>query len=187
LSTFEYLSVALSFVIGLGVTYLLSSLLSLFRERRTCRPDWLALLWAGYIFTYQVQFWWATFEASAMETWTLPQFLGLLSFSLLLFGAGGLVIPRDAARYPEGLRAYFETDGRWGVGLLSTYFVLAPPLNFWFFGTPILDPLNVSIFAMGLLGLGFLRLVDRRSQVVHSVVFGIVAAALFVWMSPWSY
>jgi hypothetical protein len=187
LSTFEYLSIALSFVIGLGVTYLLSSLLSLFRERRTCRPDWLALLWAGYIFTYQVQFWWALFEISAMEMWTLPQYLGLLSFSLLLFGAGGLVIPHDAARHPEGLRAYFETDGRWGVGLLSTYFVLAPPLNLWFFGTPVLDPLNVSIFAMGLFGLGFLRLADRRSQVVHSVVFGIVAAGLFVWMSPWSY
>jgi len=187
LSTFEYLSVALSFVIGLGVTYLLSSVLSLFRARRTCRPDWLALLWAGYIFTYQVQFWWASFEASTMETWTLPQFLGLLAFSLLLFGAGGLVIPHDAARHPEGLRAYFETDGRWGVALLGTYFVLAPPVNLWFFGTPVLDPLNVAIFATGLFGLGFLRLADRRSQVVHSVVFGIVAAGLFVWMSPWSY
>jgi hypothetical protein len=108
LSTFEYLSVALSFVIGLAVTYLLISLLSLFRERRTCRPDWLALLWAGYVFTYQVQFWWALFEASAMHNWTLPQFFGLLAFSLLLFGAGGLVIPHDAARHPEGLRAYFE-------------------------------------------------------------------------------
>jgi hypothetical protein len=187
LSTFEYLSVALSFVIGLAVTYLLSSLLSLFRERRTCRPDWLALLWAGYVFTYQVQFWWALFEASAMHNWTLPQFFGLLAFSLLLFGAGGLVIPHDAARHPEGLRAYFEADGRWGVALLSAYFVLAPPLNLWFFGTPILDPLNVSIFAMGLFGLAFLRLTDRRRQVVHSVLFGIVAAGLFVWMSPWSY
>ena len=187
MSTFEYLSVALSFVIGLGVTYLLTSLLSLFRERRTCRPDWLALLWAGYVFTYQVQFWWATFEASAMETWTLPQFLGLLSFSLLLFGAGGLVLPHDAGKHPEGLRAYFEADGRWGVALLSAYFVLAPPFNLSFFATPLGDPLNVSIFALGLFGLGFLTLEDRRSQVAHSVVFGVAAVGLFAWMSPWSY
>jgi len=187
LSTFEYLSVALSFVIGLGVTYLLTSLLALFRERRTCRPDWLPLLWTGYVFTYQVQFWWATFEASAIETWTLPRFLVLLSFSLLLFGAGGLVIPNDPARYPEGLRAYFEVDGRWGVALLSAYFVLAAPLNLWFFGTPLFDPLNISILAMGLFGMAFLRLRDRRSQVVHSAIFGLVALSLFIWMSPWSY
>jgi hypothetical protein len=43
LSTFEYVSVAFSFVIGLSVTYLLGSLLSLFRERRICSPDWLPL------------------------------------------------------------------------------------------------------------------------------------------------
>jgi hypothetical protein len=187
LSTFEYMSVALSFVIGLGVTYLLTSLLSLFRERRTCRPDWLALLWAAYVFTYQVQFWWAAFELAALETWTLPQFLVLLSFSLLLFGAGGLVIPHDAARHPEGLRAYFEADGRWGVALLGSYFVLAAPMNLWFFGTPLFHTLNISIFAMGLFGVGFLRLRDRRIQVIHSAIFGLIAVGLFAWMSPWSY
>jgi len=61
----EFLSVALSFVIGLAVTYLLTSLLSLIRERRTCCPDWLPLLWAFYIFGYQVQYWWASFELSS--------------------------------------------------------------------------------------------------------------------------
>jgi hypothetical protein len=187
LSTFEYLSVAFSFVIGLGVTYLLSSVLSLVRERRVCTPDWLALLWAGYIFTYQVQFWWALFELSPTESWTLPQFLGLLTFSLLLFGAGGLVIPHDAARHPEGLRAYFETDGRWGVALLGAYFVLAAPFNASFFGTPFLDPLNVSVFALGLFTLGLLRLRDRRSQVLHAVGSGVGLASIFVWASPWSY
>jgi len=184
---FEFLSVALSFVIGLGVTYLLTSVLSLFRERDRCSPDWLPLLWAFYIFAYQVQFWWAMFELSALESWSLPTFLALLLYSVLLFAAGGLVIPHDAARHEEGLRAYFERDGKWGVAILNVYFLLAPLFNAVLFGLPLTDPLNLSVFGMGLLGLLLLVLQTRRVQIIHAIIWGAIAARLFFLMSPPAY
>ena len=184
---FEFLSVALSFVIGLGITYLLTSLLSLIRERRRCRPDWLALLWAFYVFGYQVQYWWAVFELSEVETWSLKVFLALFFYAVLLFTAGGLVLPHDAARHEEGLRAYFERDGRLGVLLLNVYFLIAPLFNARLFDTPLAEPLNVSIVAMGLFGLSFHFLESRRLQIGHTIVWGIVAATLFFRMSAAAY
>ncbi len=187
MSPFEFLSVALSFVIGLGVTYLLTSVLSLFRERRRCRPDWLPLVWAFYVFAWQAQFWWALFELSALETWTLPTFLALLLYSVLLFAAGGLVIPHDVSGQQDGLRAYFERDGKWGVVVLSAYFLVAPLFNATLFGTPASDPLNLSILGLGLLGAVLLFLKRRRAQIVHALVWGVLAARVFVWASLYSY
>jgi len=184
---FEFLSVALSFVIGLGITYLLTSVLSLVQERRNCRPDWLPLVWAFYVFAYQVQYWWAVFELSEVREWSLTLFLALLSYAVLLFAAGGLILPHDAARHDEGLRAYFERDGRIGVLLLNLYFLIAPIFNDRLFATPLTDPLNLSIVGMGLFGFSFCLLRSRRLQVAHTILWGIAAAALFYWMSPMAY
>jgi len=184
---FEFLSVALSFVIGLGVTYLLTSLLSLVRERRICRPDWLPVLWAFYVFAYQVQYWWAVFELAELETWSLPVFLAVFVYAVLLFSAGGLVLPHDAARHEEGLRVYFERDGRFGVLLLNIYLLIAPFFNARLFDTPLADPLNLSIVGMGLFGLSFFLLRSRRLQIAHTIAWGIGAATLLIWMSPAAY
>jgi hypothetical protein len=50
---FEFLSVALSFVLGLAVTVLLTSLLTAFRARRKTRMSWLPLTWAFYVLVIQ--------------------------------------------------------------------------------------------------------------------------------------
>jgi hypothetical protein len=184
---FEFLSVALSFVIGLGVTYLLTSLLSLIRERRTCRLDWLPLLWAFYVFGYQVQYWWALFELAALDSWSLTVFLAVLLYSVLLFAAGGLVLPHDAARHDEGLRTYFERDGRLGVVLLNVYVLIAPVFNVLLFDTPLSDPLNLSLVGLGLFGLSFPLLRSRSLQTAHTMVWGIAGTILFFRLSPAAY
>ena len=187
MTTFEYLSVALSFVIGLGVTYLLTSFVSLYRERRKCRPDWVPILWAFYVFVFQVQYWWAIYSLAEMETWSLTLFLLLLSYALLLFGAGGLVIPNEASRHPEGLRAYFEADGRAGVVLLSVYGLIAPFANFVVFGNPLLTGLNGVVIGWSILGVSIVLLESRRAYVWHVLVWGGLGALVFVRSSPRAY
>lgn len=187
MTPFEFLSVALSFVIGLGVTYLLTSLLSLIRERRTCRPDWLPLLWASYVFEYQVQYWWGVFELAAMESWRFSVFLALLMYAVLLFAAGGLILPHDAARHEEGLRAYFERDGHLGVVLLNGYCLIAPVFNVFLFGMPARDPLNLSVVGLGLFGLSFQLLRSRRLQIAHTLAWGVAGTVLLFKLSAAAY
>ncbi len=62
MSAFEYFSVALSFVLGLGLTRLLLGALYVFRARERQRVHWIPILWAASIFLFQIQYWWAVFE-----------------------------------------------------------------------------------------------------------------------------
>lgn len=60
MTLFEFLSIGVSLVLGLGVTLLLTSLLAAFRARRRVRLDWIPFVWAAYVLAIQGQYWWVT-------------------------------------------------------------------------------------------------------------------------------
>jgi len=55
MTPFEYLSVLISIILGLGLTHLLSAVRELIQKRAQVRFYWLALIWAALIFMAQVQ------------------------------------------------------------------------------------------------------------------------------------
>ena len=126
MDAFRWISVVLSMILGLAVTRLLSALVAVFRSRTRAQLDWVPLAWAGCIFLWQLQYWWAIIELPGMiNAWTLGSFLLLVSLTLLLFVSAALVLPPSELKEDDTLRASFERDGRWGLVSLSAYFGLA--------------------------------------------------------------
>lgn len=126
MDSFRWIAVALSMILGLGVTRLLSAMVAVFRSRHRVRLDWIPLAWAGCIFMWQLQYWWAVIELpSLIHVWTLPKFLTLIFLTLLLFVAAALVLPPDELKERDSLWDSFERDGRWALVALSLYFMLA--------------------------------------------------------------
>lgn len=103
MTRFAFLSVALSFVLGLAVTVLLTSLLTAFRARQKTRTSWLPLTWAAYLLVIQFDVWWEVYGLVSMESWSAGAFVLLLLIALLLFAAGGLILPTRLGDYPEDL------------------------------------------------------------------------------------
>ena len=94
MTPFEFVTVAVSFILGLGVTQLLSAAVATFRARHRLHLEWLPLLWALSIFLWMFQFWRAIDElASIFDSWTTSRFVTVLSMAMLLFTAGALVLP----------------------------------------------------------------------------------------------
>lgn len=52
MSNFPIVATVLSMILGLSVTRLLLGALTVFRIRRTAKPDWVALVWAAILFRY---------------------------------------------------------------------------------------------------------------------------------------
>jgi len=140
---FEFLSVALSIVLGLGVTVLLTSLLGVFRARRKTRVSWLPLTWAFYILVIQFDVWWEVFGLASVESWTAGAFVLLLLIALLLFVAAGLVLPTRLGDYPEDLDEYFQRDGRWAVAVVGLFQAVAMFTNTALFHFDILGFMNI--------------------------------------------
>ena len=168
---FRWIAVVLSILLGLGVTRLLTALVGLFRARHHAKLDAVPLVWAGCLFLWQLQFWWAIVELpSLVPTWTIFEFLVLVALALLLFVAGALLLP-DSLGVDESLRASFERDGRWGLVALSAYFALAIGANAFVWGASPWSWTGALNAALGVLSLVAALTRSRRTQVVCATVY----------------
>jgi hypothetical protein len=187
MSAFEFLSVALSLVLGLAVTLILTSLLAAFRARTETRMDALPFAWAILVLVYQFDFWWELYGLSVLPRWSVFTFGLLLLLTLLLFLAGGLVLPTGRAEYPADLGDYFRRDGRWGVVTLAAYNLVGSITNVVLFGFPVLSPVNVLNAA----GIGLIAVVAlssrRRVQWLCTLLFAVVLGTTLVLFAPNAY
>ena len=178
---FEFLSVALSFVLGLAVTVLLTSLLTAFRASRQTRMSWLPLIWAVYLLVMQFDVWWEVYGLSSMQSWSAGAFVLLLLLALLLFAAGGLILPTGLSDYPEDLDEYFQKDGRWAIAVVIAFMATANVVNVVLFDVDVLGPMNnwnALGIAINLVVMGAKR---RAIQGAATILFG-VWLGLYIWM-----
>jgi hypothetical protein len=187
LTSFEFLTVALSFVLGLATTVLLTSALAVFRARKSTRISWVPLAWAGYVLLIQFIIWWELYGLVELEQWTIGSFAFLLLITLLLFAAGGLVLPSCGEDYPADLHEYFQEDGRWAVALIAALFVVGSVANVVLFEMSTFSAINL-FNALGILLLGASAAVgDRRIQGATTLLFGLWLAAYFWVFVPKAY
>ena len=143
MTIFEFATVAVSLILGLAVSYLLESLVGVFRMRRRCRMDWIPFVWAGCVFVHQFHFWWALYEVHSMPLLSVGMFTLLLLLAGLLFLAGALVLPSGESEYPDDLGVYFNTDGSWAVAALALFNMMAVAINILLFDSPITETANL--------------------------------------------
>jgi len=98
MTLFEYLSVFLSVIMGLGVTHILVGLSKTIHYRKSLQLSWVHTLWAINILIYIVIIWWGMFWWSKQIDWSFFEFLLLLLYSIALFLAASLLFPWDMPR-----------------------------------------------------------------------------------------
>ena len=143
MTIFDFAMVAVSLILGLAVSYLLESIIDVFRSRRRCRMDWIPFVWTGCVLVQQFQFWWAMYDLNTIPSLSVGLFSLLLFHAALLFLAGALVLPSGETEYPDDLGVYFNTDGSWAAAALALFNLAAVGTNTILFGEQITSPLNI--------------------------------------------
>ncbi|MFV8817701.1 hypothetical protein [Haliea sp. E17] len=95
MTLFEYLSVFLSVIMGLGVTHILAGLSKTIHYRKSLGLNWVHTLWSINVLIYIVIIWWGMFWWSKQVDWSFFEFLLLLLYAITLFLAASLLFPWD--------------------------------------------------------------------------------------------
>ena len=91
MTLFEYISVAVSIILGLGLTHLLSNMTSIFN------PATRYLGHAGWVLALvfmMLQIWWALWDLSSDFAWTQFRFYYILLGPVILYVAATTLVPR---------------------------------------------------------------------------------------------
>jgi len=112
MTLFEYLSVFLSVIMGLGVTHILVGLSKTIHYRKTLGLNWVHTLWAINILIYIVIIWWGMFWWTKLTVWSFFEFLLLLLYAITLFLAASLLFPWDMPKDFD-FKVHFEETRVW--------------------------------------------------------------------------
>lgn len=125
MSKFEYLSVLVSIVIGLGISNLLSGAARLIQLRNRARMYLPTLVWMGVLFLANVQIWWVAFDRRDVEEWNFFPFLLYLLIPIGAVVLSYLVLPDLGDEDAVDLKAsYFENRG-WFFGIFAALPVIS--------------------------------------------------------------
>src|SRR5260221_8650117 len=113
ISAFEYVTVFISIILGLGVTQILTGIADLVHQNERVKIYWPHLLWVFLVLVMHVQEWWVTFELRSYGPWRLAIFLFVLLYPVVLFILARLLFPFG---FSEGVidlkKFYFENYRR---------------------------------------------------------------------------
>ena len=95
MSAFEYVSVLISIVLGLGITQIITGVAEMIHHWHRVRFYWPHLVWVFLAFFLHIQEWWLLFNLRATEIWRLPVFLFTLLYPITLFILARILFPSN--------------------------------------------------------------------------------------------
>ena len=116
-----------------------------------------------------------------METWSAGAFVMLLLIVLLLFVAGGLVLPTVIGDYPKDLDEYFQEDGRWAIAVVASFNLTSIIVNHALFDVAILGPMNIWNMIAFAIAATVIWAKQRVTQDIATILFGIWLG-IYIWM-----
>ncbi len=93
ISAFEYVTVFISIILGLGVTQILTGIADLVHQNERVKVYWPHMVWVLLVLILHVQEWYITFELRSFSAWRLPVFLFVLLYPIILFITARLLFP----------------------------------------------------------------------------------------------
>jgi len=100
MTPFEYVSVLISLILGLGITLILAGVARLIKRWETISPFGPYFIWIALAFVLHIHEWWETYQFISLTSWNLPMFLFVIVYPILLFILANLLFP---GRWPKSL------------------------------------------------------------------------------------
>jgi hypothetical protein len=157
MSSFEFFTVLLSFVVSLGVAGLLQSVVRLIQETSPVRFSLTWALWAGAIFNLQIIYWLKSWTYHEHFTLKVETSIPPLVLAVVAFMACGLATPHVPETGDVDLRAFHQRQGRKYQLAYAAFMVVAIVQGYLMLD--VAEPLTNSAF-----------LVDSISQAIVALV-----------------
>jgi hypothetical protein len=177
MSPFEYVTVLISIILGLGITLVLTGIAEIIRGWKMIKHFGPYHIWIALAFILHLQEWWTMYEFKSVESWTLPSFLFVASYPILLFILANLLFPRKWLKKGVDLKTfYFENYNKFFVCLILLA-ALSILQNVILSNYMLKDQL-VQISILIIFSVMLIR--PTKNEVVHTVLASLMLVAMLI-------
>ena len=186
MSDFEYLSVLIAIIVGIGFAHLLLSIGRILGEAKSLKVTLVHLIWTGNILLMLVAFWWWAISLRDLEEWVFLHLLFLL-FDVSLWCLMAAILYPVAIPPEYDLKAHFARKRKSFFSILILL-AIADPLTAMILGTEHLIDLGWSylhwMLACLIIGILGIRFDNERFHRALAIYWGL---ALLYFLLSWQF
>ncbi len=186
MSDFEYLTVLIAIILGIGITHILMSLGRILGATKSLNISVAHLIWTANIVTFLVVFWWWGINLRELREWVFLQYFFLLFDTSLWCLTAALLYPTTIPKDYD-LRAHFA-EKRKAFFAILILLAITDPLTSMILGTEHLKELGwaylhwaLACLVGGILGF---RYENERLQQAVAIYWGL---SMIVTVLAWQY
>jgi hypothetical protein len=176
MTPFEYITVLISIILGLGITQILTGIGDIIHQWNRIKIYWPHALWILLVFVMHIHEWWYTYELKRHEQWHLLSFLFLILYPILLFVLSRILFPFGAMDTDVDMKAFYFGNYRKFFLLVSLIVVLATAQDVVLAGYSVGSQLPKLIIPAVL---GLVAITKITHELLHQVIV-LVLLAIFI-------
>lgn len=179
MTPFEYVSVLISIILGLGISQLVTGVADMVHQWERVKLYWPHMLWIGFIFFLHIQDWWILYDLRNLSTWMLPTFLFTVLYPINLFILARLLFPFGSVGQDTDFKVfYFQNFRRIFVWAIISV-VLSITDNLLLSNLSLMEqPLQLSLLAM----ISFITIKNYQQEWIHKMIVVLLSALLLLSM-----
>lgn len=186
ISAFEYVSILVSIILGLGITQILSVVSDLVFDTPKVKFYFPHTVWIMFLLFLHIQDWFITYKLKDIPVWYLPELFFILSYPVVLFVLSKVITPQEDDVDRTDLKAYYYRRYPTIFGLMSGSVLLSILFNAYLLKLSLIDQWPLAVFLALLLGL--MRLKSQKESVHIAfaclLILGVGAA---IWLERFNW
>jgi hypothetical protein len=165
INPFEYVSILISIILGLGMTQLLASFSDLLYNFKKIKFYWPHTLWIVFVLFLHVQDWFITYKLKDRWTWDLPELFFVLLYPITLFMVAKLLLPTSDSEEKQNMKLFYKSQYPILFFVVSICVLISILFNLYFLNETVLHQIPLIILFLTVL---FLSLRKTNSEIIHN-------------------
>lgn len=186
ISPFEYVSILVSIILGLGITQILSSVADLLYHHNRVKLYWPHSAWVAFIFFLLIQDWFITYQLRDTPVWNIPSLVFIIAYPILLFTCAKMLLPTNDQEERYNMRVFYQSQYKVIFILVTASAGLSVVFNVYMLKRPLLEQ-AVQFGLMAVL-LGFVSGMFKKEN-AHKILALLVLAgavlSIFLQKDVW--
>jgi len=167
INPFEYVSILISIILGLGITQILSSYSDLLYRYKEVKFYWPQTLWIIFILFLHIQDWFITYQLKDKVVWHLPELIFVLLYPVSLFMATKILLPTNEKEESINMKSFFYSQFPILFYIVAASILCSVFFNIFLLNNSLLQQTHLLIFLLTMIYLAFKKI---NNETIHKSI-----------------
>ena len=174
MTPFEYITVLISIILGLGITQIVTGVGDVIHQWDKMKLYWPHTLWVLLAFIMHIHEWWYTYDLKRHESWHIIPFLFINLYPITLFVLARIMFPFGAMETETDFKEFYFRNYRKFFLLVIILITLAIAQDVLLEGYGWVDQI-LKIIILNILSIVAIRKI--RNELLHQAIVILLIAA----------